>query len=273
VLLQTPDYLNRHTLDAFSALKDALEKNGVQLIVSLVPDLFVVSSRVIDNNFRHIPDLQSAVYTKQLSEIGVETIYSCDSIIRGYSKFQFAFFFPKNGHPSDTTQDIISNLIASRAKRYNIPVDLSSNKFEIKLGPHTYNAAKEYLFHDNCDIGANKPKTSYMCRHITYGGKPIERCQDAPILVLGNLYIQTPMSDPKALPSLLSMKTLSNVDFMRINGTGPLTSIIEQILRLPHRFLKNKKVLIIQFGTTILTECNQKKSMYNIRELEMKIKK
>ena len=68
--------LPQSRLDAVAALKDFLEANGVQLIISFVPNWYDISSRVINHDFIDIPDYQSAMYTKQLSEIGVEPV-SC----------------------------------------------------------------------------------------------------------------------------------------------------------------------------------------------------
>lgn len=92
LLLQTPIKLTPETLQCFSSLKKALESNGVQLIVSLTPNPYTISSRVINENFRDVPDLLLATYVRQLSEIGIETIYSSDAIIENCDRFPFAFF-------------------------------------------------------------------------------------------------------------------------------------------------------------------------------------
>ena len=91
-ILTKPALLTQKTLDAFAALKEACEANGVQLIISLIPHYTDISSRVLNKEFQNVPDLQTATYVKQLSEIGVETIYSADAIIQNYNRYPFAFF-------------------------------------------------------------------------------------------------------------------------------------------------------------------------------------
>jgi len=266
--LSEPDTLSRKTLDSFIALRDFFESNGVQLIVSLVPDLYVISSRVINRAFRDIPDLQTATYVKQLSEAGIETVYPSDAIIADYNRFPFAYWFPENNHPADTTQDVISDILANRLKRYDIAPCLSSSMFQVNDSPCEGADAVKALFPENCDIGGYEAKSVYLCKFITYDGKPVPRTEDAPILICGNSFVRTPMGEPESLLCLLSMKTLSTVDCMRLDGRGPLTTLIARIPLNPDRFLKGRKVCIFQFGTNALTEVNQKGNICNIRDID-----
>ena len=265
-LLSKPIPLTQKTLDCFSALKDACESNGVQLIVSLVPYFTDISSRVLNRSFQDVPDLQTATYVKQLSEIGVETIYSSDAIIHNYNRYPFAFFFPSNAHPSDTAQDVISDILAERLKRYKIAPVLDRNLFSERQNYHVYYRHETLLFPENCDIGKNEAGTPYKCREILYDNKLIPRTSNAPIITLGNSFMQTPMGNPDTLPTLLAMKLLTTVDYFRVESIGPFTSIISQILSTPERFLSYRKVIIMQFGTTHLYEVNARSLMQNIRE-------
>ena len=264
--LSKPALLTSKTLDCFAALKEACEANNTQFIVSLVPNCFVISSRVINKDFRDVPDLQTATYVKQLSEIGVETIYSADSIIKNYNRYPFAFFFPGNAHPSDTAQDVNSEILANRLQRYSIEHDLDPALFSVKQSPHVYRDQDPYLFPKDCDIGDNKSGTPYTCREVLYDGKILPQTSNASIITLGNSYMQTPMNNPDSLPTLLSMKLLTPVDYLRVNASGPFTSIISQILITPERFLKHKKVLIMYFGTDALSDADTNSLMVNIRE-------
>ena len=267
-LLQTPTELSQGILDCFSSLKKALEENGVQLIVSLVPDLYVVSSRVINKEFKDIPDIQTATYVKQLSEIGVETIYASDSILRNYHKYPFAFFYPSNEHPSDTTQDVLSDILAERLKRYNVSRNLNPQLFLERQSPHAYKNMEQYLFPQNCDIGNNKEKTAYSCREILYNGKQIQKTKNSPFLVIGNSFIETPVSPPESLPALLSYKLYSPVDWSRISGFGPFTDIMSRLLSDPAFYLERKKALIMQVGTNHLLLVNQSEIMLNIARVD-----
>ena len=268
--LSEPDTLTQEVLDCFAALKKACESNGVQLIISLVPDFYVISSRVINTSFRNIPDLQTAMFVKQLSEIGVETIYSSDTIIHNYNRYQFAFFYPTNPHPSDTTQDIISDILADRIKRFGIKKNLLSTLFAIKESPHAYQEAIDYRFPFQCDIGLNQAGKSYKCREVFYNNQKVSKDKDSPILVIGNSYIGTPVVyPPESLPTLLSYKLCSTIDWYRISGYGPFIDVLIQIMSRPSFFLEKKKVVIFHFGTETLKRVNKLGTMANIEQMDI----
>ena len=175
-LLSKPSILSQNTIDCFLSLKNACEQNGVQLIVSLVPNCYVISSRVINPKYRNIPDLQTATFVKQLSENGVETIYASDRIINNFNRFPFAYFFPANAHPGDTTQDCLSDLLVERLRRYNIPSELEQSLFSTTMeSSHIYSSPEPYLFPKDCDIGAYKEGSIYVCRHIYYDQELVKR--------------------------------------------------------------------------------------------------
>lgn len=266
-LLKKPEELSPMVLKCFSSLKKVLEENGVQLIVSLVPDLYDISSRVINHQFRDIPDIQAATYVKQLSEIGIETIYASDSILQNFNKYPFAFFYPSNYHPSDTTQDVLSDLLAERLKRYDIPRSLDSNLFSETQSAHCYKDEEKYLFPAGCDIGKNIAGTSYTCRKILYNGKNVSRSKESSVIVIGNSFIQTPVS-PDSFPSLLSYKLCSGIDWYNINALGPFSDILIRLLANPDTYLKNKRVLIMHVGTTHLSRVNRYEIMLDIIQLD-----
>ena len=267
-LLRKPDELTPTVLDCFASLKKALEANGVQLIVSLVPDMNVISSRVINSQFRDIPDIQTAMYVKQLSETDIETIYASDAILQNYNKYPFAFFYPSDIHPSDTTQDVLTDLLAERLKRYSIPRKLDSRLFSETQSPHIYKDHEKHLFPKDCDIGNHRAGQSYTCRQVLYDNAPVSRSKNSPIMVIGNSFIMSPVSPPDSLPALLSYKTCSGVDWYRISGFGPFSDIMVRLLTNPDEYLRGKKVLIMQFGTGHLTQVNQNETMLDILQLD-----
>ena len=267
-ILDQPYVISQQMLDCFLSLKQVLEANGVQLIVSLVPDMNTISARVIINEFNDIPDIQTATYVKQLSEIGVETIYASDQIIKNYNRYPFAFFIPENPHPSDTTQDVLADALADRLKRYDIQTELDPSLFSEKQIPHVYKENAAYCFPDNCDIGDNQAGKSYTCRDVLYNGEKIKRAKDSPIMVVGNSFIETPISTPESLPAILSYKLSSTVDWYRISGYGPFSDILIQLLSNPDFFLKNKKAFIFQVGTAQITAVNSLGSMLDIAKLD-----
>ena len=266
--LSKPDMLTQNSLDCFAALKKACEVNGVQLIVSLVPQLYVISSRVINNSFRGVADIQTATFVKQLSEIGVETIYPSEAIVRNYNRYPFAFFYPDNGHPSDTTQDVITDILVERLTRYGFKSELAPDLFSVRQSPHVYGTNEKYLFPENCDIGDNKAGKPYTNREILYADKQIPLSKDAQFITIGNSYQQTPMNSPDSVPTLLSYKLKTTVDWYRIGGYGPFSDIIIQLLTRADFFLKNKKALILYVGTDHLRYTNNTGTILNLANLD-----
>ena len=239
----------------FKDIKEALDANGVQLIVSLVPHMYSISSRVINKDYCHIPDIQTAMVAKQLLENGIETIYASNEILENYNKFQFAYFYPDDGHPSDTAQDVLSDILEKRIRRFypEIQIDcLDSNLFEIKQMPHVYGDKEKFQWPTNCDIGQEEPKTSYTNREVFYDGKKLPSDPKSPFLVIGNSFIRTPMDSPCSLPTLLSYKSNYPIDYVLVYNEGPFVQFPRNLIANPERYLKDKKVLIFQVGLTHL---------------------
>ncbi len=238
--------ISEENLAALLSLKKTLESNGVQLIVSIVPNLYDIAARVINPQFRDIPDYQMAILVKQLSEAGIETLYASDEIIANSEKYPFAFFFPSNYHPSDTCQDALASVMAARLERYHFPQNMKSADFSFIQIPNPLST--DYLFPANCDIGNHKAGTSYTSREVRYCGKVLQKDPQSAIKVLGNSFIQYPMKDPESYPTLLASKIRYGVDWYRISGDGPMTTIIQNIFTNPTAFLAGKKVIILHMG-------------------------
>ena len=135
---------------------------------------------------------------------------------------------------------------------------------------HIYYTDTPYLFPEGCDIGSYKAGDSYECRHIYYQNDFVTKNKNASVLVLGNSFILSPMSpsSPEALPTLLSYKMHSSTDWYRISGYGPFSDIMIQLLTNPDKFLRNKKVLIMQVGTDHLQVANSREIMLDIAQLD-----
>lgn len=266
-LLKKPSLINPNMLSCFQSLKRVCEENGVQLIISLVPNFYDISARVINKEFRDIPDLQTATYVKQLSEIGIEAIYASDTIIENYNRFPFAFFFPTNYHPGDTTQDVLSDIIAKRLLRYEFDSELNPELFSESQCISSY-GPDAYLFPQNCDIGSNQTGEAFMFRKILYDGKTIPNTKDSSVFVIGNSFIKYPVSPPESLPVLLSYKTCSPIHWARRDGYGPFCEFLTELLSNPDSFLKNKCVLIMQVGTDHITTISNNESMIDISQID-----
>jgi len=242
--------LDRDKLDALLALQDFLNANGCQLLIGIVPDLFAISARVINREFVNVPDFGSAWLVRQLLGNGLEAVYISDRLLKEYNRHQFAFFWPNNAHPSDTTQDILADVFSERLQRYGFKKTLDGNLFTTDAFPHAYSKKKTYLFPENCDIGSNQAGTPYRCRRVLYGGKEIFPDPQSPILVWGNSFIQTPMSYPNSFPTLLASKMHMGIDSYRLDGSGPMTSGIGQLFSNPEKYLRGKRVMILILGVS-----------------------
>lgn len=251
-------------VEAIVALRDFLEANGCQLIVYMVPPMYAISARVINKDFRDVPDFATAMIAKQLLENGVEAVYASPEIINNYNRYPWAFFFPVNNHPSDTTQDVLAEIIAKKLARYNFPANMNKELFSFEAFPHVYGDRAAYLFPSNCDIGDNKPGTAYCCRRVLYDGKKIDPNPRSPVLVIGNSYIETPMYSPDSFPTLLASKLHMGIMVSRAD-LGLMNAIIQRFFANPQNMLQGKKVVILGVGIDYLLSPGR---FSNIREMD-----
>ena len=250
-LIEKYDPITPWNLECLTALRDFLRANGCQLIVSLLPDSYAMAARVINPEFRHVPDFQAALTVRELLEHGIEAVYVPDELLKAYNRYPFAYFFPSNPHPADTAQDVIADMLTAKLMRFGFPETLVRSRFSIGSSPHVYDARPDrarYAFPQNCDIGDHQPGTGWQCRQVLYENRKLLPDPESPILFFGNSYMQTPMDWPDSLPTLLSEKMAVPSDFYRIAGSGPMTSFIQSLIRDPEKFLKGKKVIICTMG-------------------------
>ena len=279
---KTPYVLPKDKLDAVVALKDFCESNGIQLIVSLVPNRFEIASRVINPEFADVPVYQLASFVKQLSEAGVECPYNANHIIDNYDLYPFAYLFPADAHPASTAQHCIAEVIAERLADYHFPRNLDKKEFS-HVQVATYdddNGGKTlHKFPVNCDIGDNTPDELYTSDEIRYNGKRVVRDKSSEILVIGNSFAYTPGSSTKqhSFPAFLSERMLYPIDDYMVASQGPMTVIIQRFFEKPESFLLNKKVLVMQMaedhliGNNIvwnnISEMDNRKLMLNGKQL------
>ena len=267
-LIEKYDPITPWNLECLTALRDFLRANGCQLIVSLLPDSYAMAARVINPEFRHVPDFQAALTVRELLEHGIEAVYVPDELLKAYNRYPFAYFFPSNPHPADTAQDVIADMLTAKLTRFGFAETLDRCKFTLRNSPHAYANRPEkakYFFPPDCDIGDHRPNTSWQCRQMLYEGREILPDPASPILIFGNSYMQTPMDWPDSLPTLLTEKLAVPVDACRITGSGPMTSCIQSFSRNPEKFLKGKKVLICAMGVRHLHGLEK---FSNIREMD-----
>ena len=254
-----------NNLKALMALRDFLESNGCQLLIVIVPNSHDIAARVINKEFRLVPDFYTASIARQLLKHGIWTFYPSETLIQNFNRFQWAFFYPRDGHPSDTAQDVLTDIVAQKLSHHHFPNTLEKKLFSYDFVPHIYQRDKEYLLPEKCDIGKNRPNTAYKCRRILYDGKVVLPDPQSPVLVIGNSMMQTPMSYPESFPTILSSKINIRVSSYWVGGNGPMFTIVQQFFSSPQTMLAGKNVVILVMGASHLTSSIE---FNNIRDID-----
>ncbi|MCQ2353023.1 MAG: hypothetical protein MJ033_06050 [Victivallaceae bacterium] len=238
-------------MEALVAFRDFLQANGCQFILCLVPDAYDISARVILPEFRDVPDFSMIWTVRELLQNGIEAVYASDEIIKNFNRYPWAFFYPADPHPSDTCQDILSDIVAQKLERFGFSSNMNPKLFTVVPRPHAHDGwyrNHDYAFPADCDIGSNRAGESYLCRCVMYDKKTVRSNPTSSILVFGNSYMQMPMNNPESFPTLLSLKMHMSISFYRVNAYGPMTSIMRDFFNTPETFLRGKKVVIMCVG-------------------------
>ncbi len=258
--------IGKDKLEALSAFQDFLNANGCQLIIGIIPKLHAISARVINREFRDIPDFNSACLVRELLSNNLEAVYISDKLLADYHRYPFAFFYPDNDHPADTTQDILTDAFAQLLERYHFPKTLAKERFSTDLVQHAYAKDKRYHFPADCDIAPYRAGETFLCRRVLYEGKEVFPDPRSPILVLGNSFIQTPVTNsPDSFSSLLASKICMRVATSRFSGaSGPMTNGINYFFANPEKTLQGKRVLLLILGARHFDNAR----FNNIREMD-----
>lgn len=259
--------VDKTNLQAIIDFQKFLNHNGIQLIVCPTPSHYDIAARVMNPEFRNIPDFRTADLVQHLLKNGIEAIYVSDEIIKNYNRYPFAFFI-HNFHPADTAQDVIADMIVKKLKRYHFPENMSRTQFSIKPHSHVYDdygQGKDFLFPTNCDIGNNKAGTSFLCRQVLYRNQEILPDKKSPVLFMGNSMLQTPMRSPASLPTLCALKLSMGTDLLLGSGWSTHTVTLQSLVNTPEFYLKEKKVVVLVVSTF---HFYSKVKFYNVRELD-----
>ena len=258
------DYLNKN-IEALKVFQEYLNIQGVQFIVQIIPSLHDVSARVFNPQYAKYVDYESAIAVKKLLDNGIEAIYTTDAIVKRAKDYQFCFFYPSNGHPAYACQDVMTDLMAMRLKRFDLKPDLNKKYFSLKLGLGTY--GEDYKYPENVNIGKHKANTPVLTKNILYKNEFLTFNNKSQLLVIGNSLIQTPMKTG-SYSSLLAMKTLCLPDNFRIGGFGPTLSIPVRLLKKKEKYLLGKKVCILPITAGFLND----QKMVNIKDIDLVLK-
>ncbi len=247
--------ITENNMKALLALRDICEANGVQFILSVVPNSSDIAARVILPEFAPVPD-RTAWTAKQLLEAGIGTIYATPEIVADHDRYMFAYEFPLDGHhPADTVQDILTGIAAERLQRFHFPPMLDRGKFSFPVLESKNKSWKNLP--ENCDTGDLPAGSRPVYREVYYDGKPLPRDPGSPVMVIGNSYIRSPFGDASeqehyAYPSLLAAKLGTGTDSFRKSSFSICTTFMQDLVNTPERFLKGKKVLIMQIGAGMI---------------------
>lgn len=260
----SPNPIPQHSIDALIAFKEYLELQGIQLIVSLVPNYYAIAARVINKDFATIPDFETAYTAKQLLENGIEAIYPSDEIIRNYNKYPIPFLYPDNDHPGDLAQDVLSSIVAERISRFHFNRNLDAQDFSI--GNNGTGSWDALTYPQNCDIGSNQANSHYKYTNILYHGKELINNQNAQILLFGNSFSYSPTN--QSMMSFLAMKTGLEIYQFNVGGFAPFTTGIQRFFNNQEHYFKNKKIMVFQMGTVHFRIA----SILNIKKLDFSMK-
>ena len=240
-------------LEALIELKNILEANGVQLIVSVIPGRTPIVGRIVNPDFRDIPDYQTYSNIKILLEHGIETITPSKEIALRYNEEEFVYSVGNDIHPSILIQKIASEILAKRLERYGLPKRLKKDLFSFRNEKHVFFAYDPLnVYPENCDIGNHKPGEGIMVRKPVLPKGYSYVNDDSEILVIGNSFTVSPYSSAYGLVSWLDYNSETDVSYYHYTMNGPATVFINNLLIDPEKYLKGKKVAILQFALSHL---------------------
>lgn len=257
--LLRPQPLPEEKVRAITALKDFCEANGVQLIIQVIPDMYALSARVLNPEFRRVADIRSAEAAKQLLEQGVEAVYTMDDLLRGYGEFEFTFCYPANGHPAEGCQQILTRQAAQRLARYGLAADPAAKFTSARLPMYG-----DMAYPSGVDVGSHHAGEPILCRHVMNNGQAIASDPKSPVLVIGNSFIQTPMP-ADTYGAYLAEKIGFVPHIFQVSGDDSIDVIVFELSRNPRLYLSGKKAVILPISAAFLL-CD--KPFVNLRTLD-----
>ena len=256
------------TVEALVELKKALEANGVHLIVSVIQNREPIVARIINEKFRDIVDYQTYSNIKILLEHGIEAISPSKEAVEHFNEEAFTYNVGADGHPSILIQKNASEILAGRIARYNLPKRLKRELFSLDEVDHKfwgYDPMKCYP--DNCDVAPHNPGDRIKVKKPTLQKDYSFTNKNSEILVVGNSFTVSPYSSG-GLISWLTYFSETDVSYYEYTMNGPATVFIDNLLLNPEKYLKGKKVAIIQFALSHLLTVR----WHNIAKIDRELK-
>ncbi len=269
-LVGKPVSMQPQNLQAIRAMKDFFEENGVRLLVQIIPDYYDIAARILNPEFADFPDVSAGRVARQLLENGVETLYSSDWIVRKAHEHPLLFFYPTNAHPATGAQEILTDQMLRFLQ--DSPIVLpplgDGNVFSVKE-----ESCKDWgreAWPEKADTGSNKGGEIYTGSFVYLNGRRILFDPKSPLLIIGNSYIQTPMSEG-AYASYLARKLRHVPDHIRVSGMGPFLTIPKMIFANRQKYLAGKKLVIMPIGLNHLLLKNNFLNLQDLADLNTKL--
>lgn len=258
LLLPPEEKITEQNLAALKSHQEMYHANGIHFIIQIIPYFYDISARVLNPEFRDVPDYRSAIVAKQLLDAGIEAMYMSQAMVADFNRHPLMFLYPEDDHPADGCQDILTDALIPRLRRFPV-MDLAS------LRPECFSITKKPIGKDlrtwpkSCDVDASVR----LYHDIRYNDKGIQSDDTAPLLIIGNSFIRTPSDN--SYPAYLASKSLLIPHVFRVSGWGPLATIPASIFMNPEPHLKGKRMIVLPIGVRWLSS---KQPFVNIRQLD-----
>lgn len=233
--------------------RDLLEKNGVRLIVQLVPSADSIAARKImeghsENDYAGLPDAASIHAAAALLDAGIETLPAWDALMNSpAASSSMLFLYPVDNRIFDGAQDILARQAAGYLEKEFKDVfpfkTLDSSAFSRKTMRHMNSISKKFVWPADVSVGAFQAGNAIDCREIMIAGKKFTNNPKSPLLLVGSEVIHSPLPD-FAYAAYLSQFNGFIPDVISIRGDTMLENAMYAIYQDPERFLKGKKAVL-----------------------------
>ena len=265
--LISDDAVNEENAEALVELKKALEANGVQLILSVIPSRDPIVARIINKDFRDIVDYQTYNTVRILLEHGIEAVTPSMEAIKRFDEEAFTYNIGGDVHPSVLIQKTVSEILADRLKRYDYPKRLKRDSFTFAETKHQFWGIEPLTHYPaNCDIGTHHAGEEIYVKTPLLQEDLSLIDQDSEILVIGNSFSISPYRE-YGLVSWLDYSLETSVSYYQFKMNGPATVFIDNLLVSPEKYLKGKKVAVIQVAMPILLD----EKWHNIAQMDRQL--
>ena len=254
------------TIQSVKDLSDYLKVHGICLIAVVCPHYYDISARVMNPEFRTVPDYNSAYVVDLLLKNDVEALYFSDEIMEHAADPGLLFMYPFDVHPAAGVQQTAARKIVRYLKEAFPAVckpTLQPEMFTVKQIPYPLPEEKDLAGTDPGFLkGWYSPERPVYYPEYLLNGEAIKPVPDSSLMLYGNSFLGTPGREYLLKALTYEMRTGWRRMWRPIKH--PLTSMLLDLLNYPEKYLKGCKVCIYYVGVRHIYEQN----VWNIRELD-----